>query len=71
MSDVPTITRDELRALMGSKRVTVVDALQPPQYRRGHLPGAINIPTTQVRKLAPLLLPDKHAQVVVYCASFT
>jgi len=40
-------------------------------YDHAHLPGAINLPPDQVRALAPTLLPDKYADIVVYCASPT
>ena len=49
--------------------VTVVEALPPEYYEDAHLPGAINIPHTEVRALAPQLLPDKDAAIVVYCAN--
>jgi rhodanese-related sulfurtransferase len=38
-------------------------------YRKAHLPGAINIPHDRVDELAPRLLPDKTAAIVVYCAN--
>jgi rhodanese-related sulfurtransferase len=65
------ITRDELRDLIDtdSASVTIVEALPPEYYDAGHVPGAINIPHTEVRELAPELLPDKDAQIVVYCAN--
>jgi rhodanese-related sulfurtransferase len=65
----PTITRTELEALIDAGTVTVVEALPAEYYAQGHLPGAINIPHTEVRELAPTLLPDKDAQIVVYCAN--
>jgi len=34
-------------------------------------PGAINLPPDQVTQLAPTLLPDKTADIVVYCAKPT
>jgi rhodanese-related sulfurtransferase len=40
-------------------------------YHQAHLPGAINLPPAQVRELAAQRLPDKHAEIVVYCASPT
>ena len=64
----PTITRTELRGLIDAGTVTLVEALPASYYDDGHLPGAINIPHTEVRELAPSLLPDKDAQIVVYCA---
>lgn len=65
----PTITRTELQTLIDADAVTVVEALPAEYYEQGHLPGAINIPHTEVRNLAPALLPDKGAQIVVYCAN--
>jgi len=64
-----TITRAELRAAIESGDVTVVEALPAQYYEDSHLPGAINIPHTEVRALAPELLPDKDAPIVTYCAN--
>jgi rhodanese-related sulfurtransferase len=65
-----TITLTELRAkLEAGEELTLVEALGPAYYEEAHLPGAINIPHEQVDELAPSLLPDKQAQIVVYCAS--
>jgi rhodanese-related sulfurtransferase len=64
------ITLDELRARLDSgDPVTLVEALPPMYYEQEHLPGAINIPHDEVDELAPQLLPDKDAEIVVYCAS--
>ncbi len=61
------ISRGELVAALGS--VTVVEALGPMYYDAEHLPGAINIPHTEVDALAPSLLLDKHAAIVTYCSN--
>jgi rhodanese-related sulfurtransferase len=61
------ITRVELREQLDD--VTVVEALPPEYFHEAHIPGAINIPHTEVRELAPALLPDKDAAIVVYCAN--
>ena len=64
------ITLDELRArLEGGAPLTLVEALPPMYYEAEHLPGAINIPHDEVDELAPRLLPDRDAEIVVYCAS--
>ncbi|MBA3471956.1 MAG: rhodanese-like domain-containing protein [Rubrobacter sp.] len=64
------ITREELKAkLDGGEGIVVVETLGPRYYEDAHLPGAINIPHTEVDELAPRLLPDKSAQVVVYCSN--
>jgi rhodanese-related sulfurtransferase len=67
---VSTITRDELKARLDrKKKLVLVEALPERYYLDKHLPGAINIPHDQVDALAPALLPDKSAQIVVYCAN--
>jgi len=64
-----TITRAELREAIESGDVIVVETLAAPYYEDAHLPGAINIPHTQVAALAPELLPDKDAAIVTYCSN--
>jgi rhodanese-related sulfurtransferase len=64
-----TITRTELQARIEQGDVTVVETLGPQHYEAAHLPGAINIPHTEVARLAPGLLPDKDATIVTYCSN--
>jgi rhodanese-related sulfurtransferase len=64
-----TITRTELRDLIEAGDVIVVETLAAPYYEHAHLPGAINIPHTEVAELAPSLLPDKDAAIVTYCSN--
>jgi rhodanese-related sulfurtransferase len=67
-----TISRDELKAKMDRKDdFVLVEALAKATYDHAHLPGAINIPPDHVAALAPTLLPDQNADIVVYCASPT
>ena len=67
---VATITRAELKAKLDRKEELILaEALPEAYYLDKHLPGAINIPHDQVDALAPVLLPDKAAQIVVYCAN--
>ena len=63
---VRSIERGELRGLMASGAVTVVDALPEPPYRRRHLPGAVNLVIDDVPERAAELLPDRDATVVTY-----
>ena len=64
-----TITRDELRAAIDDGSVVVVETLGPMYFNLGHLPGAVNVPHTQVDELAASLLPDKDAAIVTYCSN--
>jgi rhodanese-related sulfurtransferase len=69
---IPMISRDELKARLDrGDDFTLVETLPPPAYHDGHISGAINLPPVQVRELAPKRLPDKTAEIVVYCASPT
>lgn len=66
------ITRDEIKAkLERNEALILVEALAEPYYRAGHLPGALLMPHDRVRELAGQVVPDKSAEVVVYCASAT
>ena len=69
---VATITREELQGKIEREDdFTLVETLAPEYYRHSHLPTAINIPPDRVAELAPQMLPDKSANIVVYCASPT
>jgi rhodanese-related sulfurtransferase len=67
-----TITRDELKhALELGTPLTLLEALPEKYYRHSHLPGARLFPHDRARDLAPSVLTDKDAAIVVYCASAT
>lgn len=72
MQELLTISRDELKKRIDeSQDFILVETLAPEYFTHAHLPGAINLPPDQVKELAPTMLPDKKAQIVVYCASPT
>ena len=67
-----SITRGELQVrLAANPRLTLLEALPEKYYKAGHLPGALHFPHDQARALAPGMLPDKVAEIVLYCASGT
>ena len=69
---VQTISRENLKAKMDQgEDFVLVETLPEEQYRHAHLPGALNLPPDQVKELASELLPDKEADIVVYCGSPT
>lgn len=47
--------------------VVLVDVRTPEEYRAGHKEGALNIPVDEMEQLAPQLLPDKNAVILLYC----
>ena len=66
-----TITREELDGALRRRRMTLVDVLSPATFATVHIPGAINLPVTDVSRRAREVLPDPHAAIVVYCGGPT
>ena len=65
-----TIGREELKAKIDrGGNVVLVEILDPEYYEDAHLPGAVNLPLDRIEELAPDILPDKDAGIVVYCMS--
>lgn len=66
------IDRDTLqRKLQSPSAPILAEALPEKYWRDWHLPGAKHLPHDQVQRLAPALLQDRNAEIVVYCASAT
>ena len=71
-AELATISRDELKKKIDNKdNFILVETLAPEYYNHTHLPGAINLPPDHVRELAATVLPEKTADIVVYCAKPT
>jgi rhodanese-related sulfurtransferase len=68
---VRTISREELQnKITRGDKFHLVETLPKVAYEHAHLPGAINLPPDRVKDAATLL-PDKTAEIVVYCSSPT
>jgi len=66
------ISLDDLKGKLARKDdFVLVEALPAWQYRKQHLPGAINVPYNRVNRVAAKRLPDKNKDIVIYCAKFT
>jgi phage shock protein E len=64
---VETITREQLEEKMDrGEDFILVDTLGEEYYRQSHLPGAINLPLEEIDR-AEEVLPDKKAEIIVYC----
>ena len=68
---LPTVTADELRRkLEDGEPLVLVDALAPMVYAHSHLPGAINLPSSNVDPdRVTRRIPDRNTEIVVYCSS--
>jgi rhodanese-related sulfurtransferase len=63
--DMEPISREELAARMVDGAVTVIDVRPPDEYALGHLPGAINIPLSEIEAMSEEFQPGR--EVVAYC----
>lgn len=59
------VSREELLARSHDGLVTVLDVRPPDEFAVGHLPGAINIPLSELEKRLAELDPDH--EIVAYC----
>ena len=59
------IPRDELLARVQDDLVTVIDVRPAEEYAAGHIPGAANIPLSELEKHLDQFDPDQ--EIVAYC----
>ncbi|MBI4083084.1 MAG: rhodanese-like domain-containing protein [Candidatus Lambdaproteobacteria bacterium] len=60
---------EALALLRSDPKVVLVDVRTPQEFRAGHLKGALNVELDRLEALAPALLADRNAHLVVYCHS--
>lgn len=69
---VRTVTLEEVKRRVDAKEALVlVDVREKDEVRAGFIPGAISLPRGFLEMQAEQKLPDKSANIVVYCAGGT
>jgi ArsR family transcriptional regulator len=63
--DLEPVSRGELQRRMREGLVTVLDVRPEDEYALGHLPGARNVPLSQLRRHLSKL--DRDTEIVAYC----
>ncbi len=64
------ITAQEAKEIMDTEvNVAIVDVRTEEEFKQGHVPDAILIPSTQIESLASDMLPDLDQTILVYCRS--
>ena len=68
---VPQISRGELVARLRDPSLTIVDVLPHDAWKTQHIPGALSLPLAEIPSRAATVLPDRNADIAIYCASPT
>jgi ArsR family transcriptional regulator len=63
--DLEPVSRSELQRRMRQGLVTVLDVRPEDEYDLGHLPGARNVPLSQIKRQLSKL--DRNTEIVAYC----
>lgn len=70
---VKLISLDDLKRRLeqAPATLTLVDVREKDEFRGGHIPGALHLPRGFLEMQAEQKLPDKNAEIIVYCAGGT
>ena len=64
----PAMAPAEVKARIGTPRVPLmVDLRTPPEFAIAHLPGAVNIPLSELEKRVDEARPVKGKDLLIYC----
>lgn len=69
--DLPIISHDELLRRLADPTLRIVNVLGREAYAEQHIPGSLNLPVADLLARAGRVLPDRAAEIAVYCASPT
>lgn len=58
---------DAKKALAERRLTTVLDVRTDLEYKLGHYPEAVHIPTAKLAEELSEKLPNKHAGILIYC----
>jgi rhodanese-related sulfurtransferase len=64
----PGMSAAELKSRLGTPQAPLmVDLRTPPEFAIAHLPGAVNIPLSELEKRVNEARPEKGRDLVIYC----
>ena len=68
-SGAKRISQREAKEIMDKRNVTLVDVRTPGEFAQGYIPGAMLLPLDRLAIDASKKLPDKDAEILIYCLS--
>jgi rhodanese-related sulfurtransferase len=66
--EFPDVSIAEVKALLGTKKATIIDVNGTDSYAKGHVPGALDFDAIE-KDFAKSLPADKNALVIAYCGN--
>jgi rhodanese-related sulfurtransferase len=64
---ITTISVSDAKALLDQGGFTFLDVRTEKEYKKGHIPGAMNLPRGKLEFKIDKKIPDKNAALVLYC----
>lgn len=71
LPDTLEISREELGRRLSDPSLVLLDVLPAESYRSEHIPRSISLPLVELPGRASEFLPDRGAELAVYCAAPT
>lgn len=68
---VPQISREELLSRLDDPSLTIVNVLAREAWEEERVPRSLSLPLAEIPARAAAVLPDRAADIAVYCASPT
>ena len=61
--------KDAKARIDSGDKLIILDVREDYEFAAGHIPGAVLLPVGQIKDLAAEVLPDKNAEILLYCRS--
>ena len=69
--EIREISRDEIRARLRDRSLTLVNVLTREAFKAARIPGSLNLPVAEVESRAGEVLPERSSEIAIYCGSPT
>ena len=66
---VKKLDQKAAKEIMDTRKVILIDVRTPGEYMQGYIKSAILLPLSKIKADAEKILPDKEAEIFVYCLS--
>ena len=67
---LPGVSAKYVKKALEKGSAMVIDSRPPRKYKKGHVPGSINIPTTRFEESQSALPEDKGSELIFYCGGY-